>query len=330
MLPASRSVAPGTRLLVGRRASGPAARRADGPARAARRARGRRGRRGRPGVRARRRQARRPRLFIRSRRRGTPATAAASHELVAPDLMAEWERRLDDFDRKGWRNHVRADRRAHGRVRRARPTAATTSSDRVVVRIEAKLRDYVVDRDGQPHQARRAAQRDRSACASSGRSGRRDGPLDPGLDRAGRRGRARARRRRSSPRRGRTSRRCATRRWSRARSPTRVPTDVKLAEVADLEFEGDARAAALDLSLADGRFAPDVLEVAARRAVAAWAEAVDGDDARAERDRRPPRRPTSCCTPATRARARGWSSAGHEVKQIRIVGLDAARRARRR
>ncbi|MGH2857431.1 MAG: TIM44-like domain-containing protein, partial [Solirubrobacteraceae bacterium] len=26
--------------------------------------------------------------------------------LVAPDLLAEWERRLEDFARKGWRNHV--------------------------------------------------------------------------------------------------------------------------------------------------------------------------------------------------------------------------------
>src|SRR5947209_10694319 len=26
--------------------------------------------------------------------------------LVAPDLLAEWERRLDDFDAKGWRNRV--------------------------------------------------------------------------------------------------------------------------------------------------------------------------------------------------------------------------------
>ena len=24
----------------------------------------------------------------------------------APDLLVEWERRLDDFDRRGWRNHV--------------------------------------------------------------------------------------------------------------------------------------------------------------------------------------------------------------------------------
>src|SRR5206468_265102 len=53
---------------------------------------------------------------------------------------------------------------------------------------------------------------------------------------------------------------------------------VRTAEIADLDFDGDARAAALDLSLADGRFAPDVLEVAVRRAVASWAEAIDGED----------------------------------------------------
>ena len=58
-----------------------------------------------------------------------------------------------------------------------------------------------------------------------------------------------------------------------------APAGFKVAELADLQFSGDARAAALDLSLADGRFAPDILEVAARRAVDAWAEAVDGSDA---------------------------------------------------
>jgi predicted lipid-binding transport protein (Tim44 family) len=57
----------------------------------------------------------------------------------------------------------------------------------------------------------------------------------------------------------------------------------QIAEVADLEFDGDARTAALDLAMVDGRFAPDVLEAAARRAVAAWAEAVDGDDTALER-----------------------------------------------
>src|SRR5204863_2177485 len=58
-----------------------------------------------------------------------------------------------------------------------------------------------------------------------------------------------------------------------------LPDRVKPSEVADLQFDGDARAAALDLSLADGRFAPDLLEISARRAVTACADAVDGDDA---------------------------------------------------
>jgi predicted lipid-binding transport protein (Tim44 family) len=54
-------------------------------------------------------------------------------------------------------------------------------------------------------------------------------------------------------------------------------------DLAEVAFDGDARARALDLSVADGRFAPDVLEAAARRAVGAWAEAVDGDDAALQR-----------------------------------------------
>ena len=58
-----------------------------------------------------------------------------------------------------------------------------------------------------------------------------------------------------------------------------LPDGFTTADLAEVDFAGDARARALDLSVADGRFAPDVLEAAARRAVAAWAEAVDGDDA---------------------------------------------------
>jgi len=58
-----------------------------------------------------------------------------------------------------------------------------------------------------------------------------------------------------------------------------VPEGFTTADLATLDFEGTARDQALDLSVADGRFAPDVMEVAARRVVAAWAEAVDGDDA---------------------------------------------------
>jgi predicted lipid-binding transport protein (Tim44 family) len=58
-----------------------------------------------------------------------------------------------------------------------------------------------------------------------------------------------------------------------------LPPGFTTADLAQVDFEGDARARALDLSLADARFAPDVLEAGARRAVAAWAEAVDGSDA---------------------------------------------------
>ena len=91
--------------------------------------------------------------------------------------------------------------------------------------------------------------------------------------------------------------------------------------MADLEFEGDAHAAALDLSLADGRFAPDLLEIAARRAVAAWAEAIDGDDKRLAQiaSPRPSRR--CCIRPVRRSRL---VVRGPKVKRIAITGLDAA------
>src|SRR5215207_6697938 len=62
-----------------------------------------------------------------------------------------------------------------------------------------------------------------------------------------------------------------------------LPEGFTTADLAQVEFEGDARARALDLSVADARFAPDVLEAAARRAVEAWAGAVDGDDAALEK-----------------------------------------------
>ena len=101
-----------------------------------------------------------------------------------------------------------------------------------------------------------------------------------------------------------------------------VPEGTRIAEVADLNFQGDARSAANDLSLADGRFAPDVLEIAARRAVGAWAQAVDGDhsalesvaDAEVVRELLHPGDPTG----KTRLVIRG-----PEATEIRITGLDA-------
>src|SRR5437763_9728115 len=101
-----------------------------------------------------------------------------------------------------------------------------------------------------------------------------------------------------------------------------VPEGTSVAEVADLDFDGDARAAALDLSLADGRFAPDVLEVAARRAVAAWAEAVDGGSKQLERiaGRSAIEDLLHRGDPSHRTRL---VVRGPKVKGIRVTGLDA-------
>ena len=78
--------------------------------------------------------------------------------------------------------------------------------------------------------------------------------------------------------------------------------DAQIAEIADLDFDGTARAAALDLAMVDGRFAPDVLEAAVRRAVEAWSEAVDGEDAALERAATPGRR-ARAAVPRRRRRA---------------------------
>jgi predicted lipid-binding transport protein (Tim44 family) len=59
--------------------------------------------------------------------------------------------------------------------------------------------------------------------------------------------------------------------------------DAEIGGLVDVDYAGDGRAQALDLSVVDGRFAPAVLEAAARRAVEAWAEAVDGADDALER-----------------------------------------------
>ena len=62
--------------------------------------------------------------------------------LVGNDLLVEWRRRLDDFDRKGWHNRVRVitgpEVRYVGMTNRERD-----EEDRVVVHVSARLEDYV-------------------------------------------------------------------------------------------------------------------------------------------------------------------------------------------
>src|SRR4051812_29369661 len=68
-------------------------------------------------------------------------------ERLGSDLMVEWERRLDDFAAKGWRNQcaVVGDTKVEyvGLTNRAEE-----SEDRAVVRVAGKMRDVVVDGDG--------------------------------------------------------------------------------------------------------------------------------------------------------------------------------------
>jgi predicted lipid-binding transport protein (Tim44 family) len=240
--------------------------------------------------------------------------------LVAPKLLAEWEHRLDDFQRRGWRNRVEPIGTPNVEYV-GLSNRAGDDGDRVVVRIEAKVRDYVVDHNGKHIKSegqlsetrrlrefwtlRRRGNRWILGSIEQGAEGSHalqdEVVATPWADEQGMRDEA----------------------LVEGAVADAVPEGTSVADVADLQFDGDARAAALDLSLADGRFAPDVLEVAARRAVAAWAEAVDGSDmgltgiahAEAAKQLLHPGDPSG----ATRLVVRG-----PRVKQIRIASLDAA------
>ncbi len=200
--------------------------------------------------------------------------------LVGPDLLVEWNRRLDDFDRKGWHNRVEV---------LEDPTVLYVGitnredddEDRAVVRIEAKLRAYVVDREGD--KVMRAGEKDELVTLTEYWTlARRDGAwmvhsieqrqegdhhLDDQVV--------------ASP--WSDEQRLDDESLTELAVADGLPEGFTTADLAQVDFDGDARAHALDLSLADARFAPDVLEAAARRAVEAWAEAVDGDDAALER-----------------------------------------------
>jgi predicted lipid-binding transport protein (Tim44 family) len=239
--------------------------------------------------------------------------------LVASDLLAEWELRLDDFQRKGWRNRVQPLQPP--KVEYVGLRRGASGDARVVVRIEAKLRDYVEDRAGK-HIRREGSLSETTRTREFWTLAQRDGhwvlfSIEQGAEGSHALGEQIV----ATP-------------WSDEQAlrdealvegavAEAVPEGTAVAEVADLSYEGDAHAAALDLSLADGRFAPDVLEVAARRAVAAWADAVDGNDrallglarADAARELLHPGDPSG----ATRLVVRGLS-----VRGITITALDAA------
>jgi predicted lipid-binding transport protein (Tim44 family) len=205
----------------------------------------------------------------------TARDRAALAKLVGPDLMVEWNLRLDDFDRKGWHNITErlSDPAVEylGLVNRE-----GEKEDRITVRIEAPIRDYTVDASGE--RLMRTDDSDETTTlpeywtlgrhddgswflvsieqdAEGGHVLQEDIVARPDADTA----------------------RIHDAAVAEVAVVGAVP-DEKVKDIAPLSFDGDARTAALDMANIDGRFDPDVLEAAARRAVAAWAEAVDGDD----------------------------------------------------
>lgn len=243
-------------------------------------------------------------------------------QLVAPALMNEWDRRLGDFERRGWRN----------RVQPVEPPAVEyvslvqrgDSGDRVVVRIEGRIRDYVVDASG--HHVKRAGHatetmRIREFWTLSRNRGAGQPWILASIEQGGE-GRH-ALDERLLPTRAADEEGMHDEALIEGAVAEAVPEGTKVSEVADLEFSGDAHAAAMDLSVADGRFAPDVLDVAARRAVAAWAQAIDGDNAALEpiADRGAIEELLHPGDPSGRTRL---VVRGPKVSRIRVVGLDAA------
>jgi predicted lipid-binding transport protein (Tim44 family) len=237
--------------------------------------------------------------------------------LVDDELFVEWERRLNDFDRKGWRNRVDVLNGPQVEYVGMR-NVAEDDEDQVTVLIRATVQDYVVDKNGR-HLSRTDSSADNQQVQEFWTLSKRDGhwilhSIEQELE----------------GQHALTDDIVATP-WSDEKAmhdEAMIQNAVaeaapSVAEVADLDYEGDARSAALDLSLADGRFAPDVLEIAARRAVSGWAEAIDGEDdallsiahAEVAREMLHPGDPSAM----TRVVVRGL-----QVDKITIVALDAA------
>jgi predicted lipid-binding transport protein (Tim44 family) len=247
--------------------------------------------------------------------------------LVAPELLTEWVRRLDNFKAKGWHNHVEVRGPVQvqyvGLVNRGED-----EEDRVVVRIEATLLDVVITKHGR-HVKQAGSSTEVSRMAEywtlEKPAGEKRTPQSPEWilhsieqDKEGTH---------------ELKESIVASPWSdterlHEQAVTEQAADEKVSggftvsDVAPLDFAGDARQAALDVSLADGRFAPEVLETQVRRTVAAWAEAVDGEDADLLKLARP-EVVESLLYPGDASHTNRLVVRGPEVRRLRVAALDA-------
>jgi hypothetical protein len=211
-------------------------------------------------------------LFVAIQRAWSVNDIVALRQLVGSDLMVEWQARLADFDRKGWRNQVEVLDGPHAHYV-AVTNRADDADDRVVVQVTARVRDVVIDRYGQ------VLPSDEGEIARVNEFwtlGKRDGEWIVLSIEQQREGAHHL----SSPLIP-VPESDQSRLRADAVMEVASADDVRAGEVGALispAFSGDARAAALDLSLVDGRFAPDVLATAVGEVVEAWMQAIDGPD----------------------------------------------------
>jgi predicted lipid-binding transport protein (Tim44 family) len=241
-------------------------------------------------------------------------------QLLSPELLVEWRRRLADFADRGWRNRVEVLAveavEYLGLVNRE-----GEADDRVTCRITAHLRDFV-ETDTGARIKRAGATSDVVALTEYWTFGRRDGgwivaSIESDVEGA----HVMTQEIVATP--WADEQRLSDASLVEVAVADKLPADVSTAEVADLDYAGDARAAALDLSLVDGRWAPDVLEASARRAVAAWAEAVDGAD-RDLLDVATPAAASALLHPGDPSEKTRLVIRGPRVQRLRIAALDPA------
>jgi predicted lipid-binding transport protein (Tim44 family) len=211
-------------------------------------------------------------LFVAIQAAWSRNDVAGLRPLVGAELLLEWETRLRDFARKGWRNEVDIlegpDADYVGLVNRA-----GTAEDQVVVLIRARVQDVVIDRHGS------VLPSDEGAIARISEYwtlGRRDTDWVLVSVEQEREGRHQLAAPLIAAPEGDQER-------IRSEAVMELATadGLRADEATDLlspAFSGTARAAALDLSLVDPRFGPDVLATAVEEILGAWSQAIDGPD----------------------------------------------------
>lgn len=258
-------------------------------------------------------------LFVECQQAWDARDEAKLQHLVSPEIWKEWKLRLDDFASKGWHNrvHVTAEPKVEyvGLINRTED-----HEDRVVVLIDAVLDDWVEDKNG--HAIMKSGETDRSTSLSEfwTLAKRED---DSWYVHSTEQQAEGAHHLESQI----IARPDADEEKLRGDSVMELAASdkplegFKTADLIDFDFDGDARAQALDLSLADPRFGPDVLETAVRRAVAAWSEAVDGEDAPLEA-LASAEAVTELLYPGDPGHSRRLVVRGPRVDQVRIAAID--------